>query len=147
MDEAWDERVAGFCVSHGLVFNAEIDAVRRTKAYAEARYQWEHHASDSVLDMALAGAVSEARSGERDMKTTQTEAEREQTPKPVKHTTTTFEIYRARDGWRWRAKRANGRIVADSGEAYTRKNDAHRAAFNFVAVVDRENIRWVIDEK
>lgn len=28
-------------------------------------------------------------------------------------------VYRAKDGIRWRARAANGRIVADSGEAYT----------------------------
>jgi uncharacterized protein YegP (UPF0339 family) len=33
------------------------------------------------------------------------------------------------DGWRWRLVDAgNFRIVADSGESYTRKADAHRAA-------------------
>ena len=30
-------------------------------------------------------------------------------------------IYKARDGWRWRAVAGNGRIVAESGEAYTRR--------------------------
>lgn len=29
--------------------------------------------------------------------------------------------------WRWRLKHANGCIVADSGEGYTRKSDARRA--------------------
>lgn len=38
-----------------------------------------------------------------------------------------IQTYRAADGWRWRA-RANGRIVADSGEAYRRRIDAHRGA-------------------
>ncbi len=33
------------------------------------------------------------------------------------------EIYKAKDGWRWRAKAANGKIVADSGEAYERRVD------------------------
>ena len=37
-----------------------------------------------------------------------------------------FEVYRARDGWRWRLRAANGRIVA-IGEAHTRKADAVRA--------------------
>jgi uncharacterized protein YegP (UPF0339 family) len=42
------------------------------------------------------------------------------------------EIYLARDGWRWRLKARNGRIVADSGEAYTRERDAVKA-FNRMA--------------
>ena len=35
-----------------------------------------------------------------------------------------IEIYRAKDGHRWRLRAANGKILADSGEAYTRKSDA-----------------------
>jgi len=30
-----------------------------------------------------------------------------------------IETYRGKDGWRWRAKAANYRIVAESGEGYT----------------------------
>jgi uncharacterized protein YegP (UPF0339 family) len=40
---------------------------------------------------------------------------------------TKFELYRAVDGWRWRLVAGNGRIIADSGEAYTRRYDAARA--------------------
>ena len=29
------------------------------------------------------------------------------------------QFYKATDGWRWRLKSGNGRIVAESGEAYT----------------------------
>lgn len=32
-----------------------------------------------------------------------------------------------RHEWRWRLVAANGRIIADSAEGYTRKEDAHRA--------------------
>lgn len=39
----------------------------------------------------------------------------------------TFIPYRAKDGWRWRLLARNGRIIAESGEAYTRKRDALRA--------------------
>lgn len=39
----------------------------------------------------------------------------------------TVRIYKAADGWRWQMKR-KGRIVADSGEAYTRRNRAVLAA-------------------
>ena len=30
--------------------------------------------------------------------------------------------------WRWRLVAANGRVIADSGESYTRPGDAERAA-------------------
>ena len=33
-------------------------------------------------------------------------------------------IYEAKDGWRWRARSSNGKIVAESGEAYKRRYDA-----------------------
>jgi uncharacterized protein YegP (UPF0339 family) len=46
-----------------------------------------------------------------------------------------FEVYRARDGWRWRLKAANGRILA-SGEAHTRKADAVRAAAALPALAE-----------
>lgn len=39
-----------------------------------------------------------------------------------------FVVYESKDGWRWRLLAANNRIIADSGEAYTRKRDAERAA-------------------
>jgi len=34
----------------------------------------------------------------------------------------TYQIFKAKDGWRWRLKSSNGRILADSGEAYQRKS-------------------------
>lgn len=37
-----------------------------------------------------------------------------------------FETYKSRDGWRWRLRAANGRVLA-SGEAHIRKGDATRA--------------------
>jgi uncharacterized protein YegP (UPF0339 family) len=39
----------------------------------------------------------------------------------------TFIVYEAADGFRWRLSTANNRIVADSGEAYTRERDCTRA--------------------
>lgn len=41
------------------------------------------------------------------------------------------EIYEARDGWRWRLRARNGRIVADSAESYTE----HRGALHGWGVV------------
>lgn len=38
-----------------------------------------------------------------------------------------FEIYRAPDGWRWRLKSPNGRIIADGSEAYASRSGAVRA--------------------
>lgn len=35
--------------------------------------------------------------------------------------------YQAKDGWRWRLVAANGRTVAEGGEAYTRLRDLGRA--------------------
>lgn len=37
-----------------------------------------------------------------------------------------FDVYQARDGWRWRLLAANGRTLA-SGEGFTRERDARRA--------------------
>jgi uncharacterized protein YegP (UPF0339 family) len=38
-------------------------------------------------------------------------------------------IYRdSAGGWRWRRQAGNNRIIADSGEAYTRRDDASDAA-------------------
>ena len=38
-----------------------------------------------------------------------------------------FRVWKARDGWRWQIRAKNGRITAESGEAYTRKHDCIRA--------------------
>ena len=37
-------------------------------------------------------------------------------------------IYKAKDGWRWRLKAGNNRIIADSAEAYVTKQSAGRSA-------------------
>jgi hypothetical protein len=46
-------------------------------------------------------------------------------------------------GWRFRA--ANGRIVATSGEGFTRREDAHRAVMDFLDAVDDEHPRLLVD--
>lgn len=39
-----------------------------------------------------------------------------------------FQVYQDAAGqWRWRLRAANGRIVADGAESYTRMRDAERA--------------------
>lgn len=54
-----------------------------------------------------------------------------------------FMVYQAKDGWRWRAKRG-GRIVADGGEAYSRRSGAFRALWNFIHAV-QDNKGRVLD--
>jgi uncharacterized protein YegP (UPF0339 family) len=48
-----------------------------------------------------------------------------------------FVVYEAKDGWRWRLVAANGRIIADSGEAYTRKHGAQRAVTTTIGEVEK----------
>ena len=54
-----------------------------------------------------------------------------------------FEVYRDKAGeYRWRLLASNGKLTADSGEGYTRHEDAHRAiatmliSINDVVIVD-----------
>lgn len=35
-----------------------------------------------------------------------------------------IEVYRRESGWWWRFKTSNGRILADSGQGYSRRTDA-----------------------
>jgi uncharacterized protein YegP (UPF0339 family) len=44
-------------------------------------------------------------------------------------------------GWRWRLVTRNGRVVADSSEAYTRERDALRAATRIVVLLQQEPVR------
>lgn len=37
------------------------------------------------------------------------------------------EVYKAKDGFRWRVTARNGRIVAESGEGYSREADCRKA--------------------
>jgi uncharacterized protein YegP (UPF0339 family) len=43
-------------------------------------------------------------------------------------TVRTVYVYLAADGWRWRLKSRNGRILADSGEAYKKRSAAVKGA-------------------
>lgn len=47
-----------------------------------------------------------------------------------------FHVYKAKDGWRWRLIASNGRIIADSGEAYTRKGSADAAVERTIKVAE-----------
>ena len=49
----------------------------------------------------------------------------------------TFEVYKDSAGqWRWRAKAANRKTVADSAEGYVSRRNAERARDAFLAAVD-----------
>ena len=60
-------------------------------------------------------------------------------------------IYRANDGWRWRLQ-IGSRIMADSGEAYTRPGDALRAArhmvefcaFGYARLPGKKKASWIV---
>ena len=60
-----------------------------------------------------------------------------------------FVVYEAKDGWRWKLIAANGRIIADSGEAYVSRRgcelsvDRTRSAA-VVAAFTRQNDAEVI---
>lgn len=38
-----------------------------------------------------------------------------------------FDVYEAKDGFRWRLLAGNGKVIADSGEAYVTRSGAIRA--------------------
>ena len=60
----------------------------------------------------------------------------------------TIALYRAPDGWRWRYTASNGRILADSGQGYSRRVDAVRGACRVAGEDDSRtavvlsNLRW-----
>lgn len=57
-----------------------------------------------------------------------------------------LEVYKDRkQQWRWRLVSSNGRIMADSAESYTRKDDAVRAAARFRKAASKATI--VYDEQ
>lgn len=53
--------------------------------------------------------------------------------------TARFEVYEAKDGWRWRLRAKNGRIVC-TGEAHPRKRDARRALIRVADMVVQATI-------
>lgn len=56
-----------------------------------------------------------------------------------------MEVYEDASGeWRWRLKSSNGRVVATSGEGYTRQRDCEEAQRR-VAVLMREAVVEVIE--
>ena len=48
----------------------------------------------------------------------------------------TITLYRAPDGWRWRYVAHNGRVLADSGQGYSRRAYAVRGACRVVGAAE-----------
>lgn len=53
------------------------------------------------------------------------------------------QIYKAKDGYRWRMISSNGNIVAESGEPYTRPYDCKKAAGNLAMRIVVEGVDFV----
>jgi uncharacterized protein len=59
-------------------------------------------------------------------------------------TNSRFQIYRDKAGqWRWRLRAGNHRIIADSGEGYSRRDRAEKA----VALVQAEAFLAEVEEQ
>lgn len=54
-----------------------------------------------------------------------------------------FRVYQAKDGFRWQLLAANNRLIAESGEAYTRKASAERAVKAVRLAVARSSAQTV----
>ena len=51
-----------------------------------------------------------------------------------------FEVYEAKDGWRWALKSKNGRIIADSGQAYSSKRKTIDSVANVIDTVAQSRV-------
>ena len=51
-----------------------------------------------------------------------------------------FEVWQAKDGFRWRLIAGNGKQIAESGEAYTRQRDCLRAIRTVKVAVYRASV-------
>jgi uncharacterized protein YegP (UPF0339 family) len=49
-------------------------------------------------------------------------------------------IYKADDGFRWRLKARNGRLMAESGEAYASKGNAERGILRLLELL---GAKWI----
>jgi uncharacterized protein YegP (UPF0339 family) len=56
-----------------------------------------------------------------------------------------FEIWPSHEHyrWYWRARAANGRIMADGAESYTRKAGARKAVLRFIELLGATNFEIV----
>lgn len=58
----------------------------------------------------------------------------------------TLRVFQDRGGkWRWRLRAINGRIIAGSTEDFARKNNAVRAADDFVRIT-KADVKVEVDE-
>jgi uncharacterized protein YegP (UPF0339 family) len=58
-----------------------------------------------------------------------------------------FHVYPDKAGqFRWRLVARNGRIIADSGEGYTRRDDAHRAISKMRYAAAQAGVLDVVDD-
>lgn len=56
--------------------------------------------------------------------------------------TTTFEYYKARSGkWYWRCRHSNGKITADCGFGYSRKDSCQRAIKRHIKAMSGGDIK------
>jgi uncharacterized protein YegP (UPF0339 family) len=56
-----------------------------------------------------------------------------------------FEIYQAEDGFRWRLRARNGKIIADGAEAYKRASAALRMIMK-ITDIDHKKLRVILDK-
>ena len=54
-------------------------------------------------------------------------------------------FYMSKDGWRWRIKGHNGRIVANSGESFANLWNAKRAFFNLYRLFTTTPVNIEVD--
>ena len=63
---------------------------------------------------------------------------RAMSPKPRRRST--IVVWKAKDGWRWRLWAPNGKLTAESGEAYIRRYDCKQAALNLSAAASNAKL-------
>jgi uncharacterized protein YegP (UPF0339 family) len=56
----------------------------------------------------------------------------------------TFQIHKAKDGWRWRCLAPNKKIVAESGEAYAQRDGARKAVNTFITAL--RELRYLVQD-
>lgn len=53
----------------------------------------------------------------------------------------TLVVYKSKDGWRWRLVAPNGKLTAESGEAYIRRFDCKIAALRLTVVAGKAKLQ------
>lgn len=57
-----------------------------------------------------------------------------------------FQIYKAEDGFRWRALARNKKIIAESGEAYVRPSGCRKALKRLIEAIRSEKYVFIEDD-